>query len=48
MSLRTRIYKKMHRDIRKQKGAIINQIAKEMLTQPLKERLKLAWKIVKG
>jgi hypothetical protein len=48
MSLRTRIYKKMHRDIKRQKGAVVKQIARELLTQSLKERFKLAWKIIKG
>jgi hypothetical protein len=48
MSQKTRIYKKVHKEIRKQKPALINQIARELLTQPLRERLRLAWKIVKG
>jgi len=48
VSQKTQIYKKVHREIRKQKPALINQIARELLTQPLKERLKLAWRIVKG
>lgn len=48
MSARTRLFKKVHREIRKSKPAIINQIARELLTQPLRQRLKLAWKIVKG
>ena len=48
MSQKTKIMKKVHREIRKQKPAIINQIARELLTQPLKDRLRLAWRIVKG
>jgi len=48
MSQKTKIMKKVHREIRKSKPAIINQIARELLTQPLKDRLRLAWRIVKG
>ena len=48
MSARTRIFKKLHRDIRRQKPVLIKQIAKELLTAPLRERIKVAWKIVKG
>ena len=48
MGQKTAIMKKVHREIRKQKPALINQIARELLTQPLRERLKLAWRIVKG
>jgi hypothetical protein len=40
--------KKVHREIRKSKPAIINQIARELLTQPFRERSRLAWKIIKG
>ena len=46
MSLRTRIYKKLHRDLKRQKQAVVTQIARELLQQPLRERLKLAWRIV--
>ena len=48
MSQKTKIMKKVHREIRKQKPQLINQIAKELLTASFRERLKLAWKIVKG
>ena len=48
MSAKTRIYKKVHKEIRKQKPALINQIARELLMQPFWERVRLAWKIVKG
>lgn len=48
MSAKTRIYKKVHKEIRASKPKLINQIARELLTQPLRERIKLAWKIVKG
>jgi len=48
MSQKTAILKKVHREIRQAKPAIMNQIARELLTQPLRERIKLAWKIVKG
>lgn len=48
MSKKTAILKKVHREIRQVKPKLINQIAKELLTQPLRERIKLAWKIVKG
>ena len=48
MSAKTRIYKKVNKEIRKQKPQIIKQIARELLTQPLRERLRLAWKIMRG
>jgi len=48
MSQKTQIMKKVHKEIRKSKPALINQIARELLTAPFKERLKFAWKIVKG
>ena len=48
MSAKTAIMKKVHKEIRKQKPQIINQIARELLTQPLRERLRLAWKIMRG
>lgn len=48
MSQKTKIMKKVHREIRKSKPAIINQIARELLTQPFRERSRLAWKIIKG
>lgn len=46
MSLRTRIYKKLHRDVRRQKKAMVIQIARELMTAPLRERLRVAWRIV--
>ncbi|MDD3953486.1 MAG: hypothetical protein PHY82_06180 [Lentisphaeria bacterium] len=48
MSQKTAIMKKVNKEIRKQKPQLITQIARELLTQPLRERLRLAWKIVKG
>ena len=42
MSQKTAIMKKVHKELRNQKPAIINQIARELLTQPLKDRLSLA------
>ena len=48
MSQKTQIMKKVHKEIRQQKPKMINQIARELLTQPLWNRVKLAWKIVKG
>jgi hypothetical protein len=48
MSIKTRIYKKLHRDVRRQKMNMVNQIARELMMQPLKERVKVAWRIVKG
>jgi len=46
MSLRNRIYKKMHREIRKQKASVVTQIARELLQQPFWARVKLAWRII--
>ena len=48
MSQKTAIMKKVHKQIRAEKPKLITQIARELLTQPFKERLRLAWKIVKG
>ena len=45
MSQKTAIMKKVHKELRNQKPAIINQIARELLTQPLKDRLRLAKKM---
>lgn len=46
MSARRTLIKKIHRDVRRAKNKIIDQIAREILTLPLKERLKMAWRIV--
>lgn len=48
MSKKVLILKKLHKEIRKQKPALITQIARELMTAPFKERVKVAWKIVKG
>ena len=48
MSQKTKIMKKVHKEIRKQKPQLMNQIAKELLTASFRDRLKLAWRIVKG
>ena len=46
MSLKTEMIKKVHRRVRKAKTEIVNGIAKEILTLPLRERIKLAFRIV--
>jgi hypothetical protein len=48
MSQKTQIMKRVRKQIRAEKPQLINQIARELLQQPLRERLKLAWKIVRG
>ena len=48
MSAKTRIYKKVHKEIRASKPKLVTQIARELMTAPFKERLKVAWRIVKG
>lgn len=46
MSVKVAILKKVHKDIRRSKGKLVLDIAREMLTMPLKERLRLALKII--
>lgn len=46
MSAKTRIIKKVHREVKRTKGKLINDIAREILTLPLKERIKLCFRII--
>lgn len=46
MSAKVAILKKVHKDIRRSKGKIVNDIARDIMTQPLKERIKLAIRII--
>lgn len=48
MSKKTGILKKVHKDIRRAKTKVVNDIARDILTQSRWERIKLAWRIVKG
>jgi hypothetical protein len=46
MSAKTVTLKKVRREVRKSKTQLMNSIAKELLTLPLKERIKLSIKII--
>jgi hypothetical protein len=46
MSKKNQIVKKVHRDIRRARGKLVNEIARDLLTQPFWQRVKLAWRIV--
>lgn len=46
MSAKVAILKKVHKDIRRSKGKIVNDIARDIMTQPLKARIKLAIRII--
>lgn len=46
MSQKWKINKKIRRTVRREKEALIKQIALEMLTLPFRQRMALAWRIV--
>ncbi|MFA5323519.1 MAG: hypothetical protein WC373_12685 [Smithella sp.] len=46
MSAKTAVLKKVHREVRRTKGRLINDIAREIISVPLWERIKLAARIV--
>ena len=46
MSARDRMLKKIKREVRKEKAAYIDQIAKDLLNVSLWNRIKLAYRIV--
>jgi hypothetical protein len=52
MSEKVRLYKKAKREIRrevqKRRADVMNAIAREILLTPFWQRVKIAWRIVKG
>ncbi|MFA5391888.1 MAG: hypothetical protein WC331_10765 [Candidatus Omnitrophota bacterium] len=48
MSHRNQIIKKINRDVGRARGNIAQQIVKDLVAAPFKDRLKIAWVIVKG